>query len=88
MVTRAVQLEVVSDMSISAFLKCLVRFISCRGTPQIIVSDNAKHFKLANDTLNRVWDYFVENEGTQEYNGNVSLSLPLGWEDSMRDLSD
>ena len=40
-ISRAVHLEVVPDLSTSAFLRCFKRFVSRRGTPSIIVTDNA-----------------------------------------------
>ena len=46
-VTRAVHLELVPDLSTMALLNCLRRFAARRGTPQLILSDNAKTFKAA-----------------------------------------
>ena len=37
-VTRAVHLELVPDLSTTAFLNCLRRFAARRGTPQLILS--------------------------------------------------
>ena len=50
-VKRAIHLEIVSDMTTTAFLFCLRRCIATRGTPSEIVSDNAMQFKLAHKTL-------------------------------------
>ena len=44
-VTRAVHLELVEDLSVETFKRCLRRFIARRGVPTLIVSDNAKTFK-------------------------------------------
>ena len=46
-VTRAVHLELVNELSTSAFLRCLKRFTARRGLPRRIISDNAKTFKAA-----------------------------------------
>lgn len=49
-VTRAVHLELVSDLSTDAYLLALKRFISRRGKPNEIFSDNGKNFiGLMND---------------------------------------
>ena len=53
-ITRAVHLELVSDLSTSTFLNCLRRFCARRGTPRHIVSDNAKTFKSANKVLYKI----------------------------------
>lgn len=46
-VVRAVHLDLVPDMTTSAFLRCLKRFIARRGLPCKILSDNGKTFKAA-----------------------------------------
>ncbi len=43
--SRAVHLELTPDMSAPAFIRALERFISRRGYPSLLVSDNAKTFK-------------------------------------------
>jgi hypothetical protein len=50
--TRAVHLEVVSDLSTVAFIRCLRRFVARRGIPSLL-SDNAKTFRAAEEWLNR-----------------------------------
>ncbi|XP_054708425.1 uncharacterized protein LOC129218227 [Uloborus diversus] len=50
--TKAIHLEVVSDLSTGAFLACLRRFIGRRGKPSDIFSDNATNFKGARNYLN------------------------------------
>ncbi|GFT26891.1 integrase catalytic domain-containing protein [Trichonephila clavipes] len=50
-VTRAVHLELVSDMSTKCFLLALRRFLARRGNCKIIYSDNARTFKAAEREL-------------------------------------
>ena len=50
-VTRAVHLEVTTDLSTDSFLRAFRRFTAGRGTPNLIVSDNARYFKKANNIL-------------------------------------
>ena len=54
-VTRAVHLELVPDMTVQVFLNCLRRFAARRGTPSLIVSDNAKTFKAAKILLKNLY---------------------------------
>ena len=53
--TRAVHLECMLSMSTVEFLHCFRRFVSRRGHPQHLYSDNAAHFKLASDTIESQW---------------------------------
>lgn len=57
--TKAVHLEVVSDLSSDAFILCLRRFISRRSKPHTIYCDNGKNFVGASNELNRL---LKENE--------------------------
>ena len=49
--TRALHLEIVPDLNTATFLLCFKRFVSRRGLPSIIVTDNAKTFKAASKTI-------------------------------------
>ena len=53
-VTRAVHLELVTDMSTDTFIRCLKRFAARRGMPRKFLSDNGKTFKAAAAFLKRV----------------------------------
>ncbi|XP_063831773.1 uncharacterized protein LOC135080978 [Ostrinia nubilalis] len=53
MVTKAVHLELVSDLTSSTFLAALRRFAARRGAPQHIYSDNGTNFVGASRTLNQ-----------------------------------
>ena len=43
-VKRAVHLDLVGDKSASTFLRCFRKFVSRRGAPSLMISDNAKTF--------------------------------------------
>ena len=70
MVVRAIHLELVEDMSTDQFLLCLRRFISRRGIPHQIISDNATQFKLAKKVLSKAHQQSV-NE-CEEVNNYLS----------------
>ena len=42
--TRAIHLELTSDLSVSSFLLLFCRFVSRRGLPVTLISDNTKTF--------------------------------------------
>ena len=50
--SRAVHLEMVQDLTANAFLDAFARFVSRRGRPTLMVSDNATNFKKASLILN------------------------------------
>ena len=45
------------DLSVETFIRCLRRFTSRRGVPELIISDNAKTFKAAKKLLNQVFNH-------------------------------
>ena len=54
-VSRAVHLELVEDLNASTFVNCLRRFSARRGTPSLIISDNAKTFKATAKLVERLF---------------------------------
>ena len=50
-ITRAVHIDIVSDLSTPSFIRCLKRFISWRGMPYRMISDNGS-------TLNQQLEYY------------------------------
>lgn len=55
--TKACHLELVSDLSSECFLNCLKRFISRRGKPTNIYSDNGTNFVGAQNNLQEFFNF-------------------------------
>jgi len=51
MLTRAIHLELVHDMTAAEFLLSFRRFVARRCTPDLVVSDNAAQFKAVDNTI-------------------------------------
>jgi hypothetical protein len=54
-------------MSTEEFLLGFKRFISQRGTPAEIISDNASQFKAASQTINSIWRNVCQSHEVQSY---------------------
>ena len=54
--TRAVHIELTPNLTAHAFIRCLRRFVARRGTPELLISDNAKTFKAASSQLTRIFN--------------------------------
>ncbi|XP_033231990.1 uncharacterized protein LOC117182973 [Belonocnema kinseyi] len=68
--TKAVHLEIASDLTTEAFIACLSRFFSRRDLPSSISSDNATNFVGANNELRNLCkqiESLEQNEGVQNY---------------------
>ncbi|XP_058816948.1 uncharacterized protein LOC131680246 [Topomyia yanbarensis] len=61
--TRAVHIELVSDLSTPAFLAALRRFVARRGRMREIHSDNGTAFKGASNALNRIHHMLKSDQG-------------------------
>ena len=70
---RAIHLEVIDDMTTDNFILCLRRFFARRGTPSMIISDNAPQFKLGNSVINRIWKHIVRDVDVQSYIANHGI---------------
>ena len=62
-VTRAVHLELIEDLSAMNFMNTLRKFCARRGTPSLILTNNAKTFK----TLARLVDKLHANKEVEEF---------------------
>ena len=65
MSTKAIHLELVSDLTSNAFIAALKRFIARRGIPAQIFSDNGKNFRRANRTLHELYTFLRSMEVEQ-----------------------
>lgn len=63
--TRAIYIEVVSDLISDTFLGALKRFIACRGKPSHIYSDNGTTFVGIQTQLSELFD-FLNKELVQD----------------------
>jgi len=72
MTVKAVHLEIVSDLSTSAFLAALDRFVARRGLPSDIYSDCGTNFVGASKQLGR----FFSDAKVQDH---LSSHLPCSW---------
>jgi len=75
-VTRAIHLEIVSDLSTVTFLNCCRKFFARRGVPEKILSDNASQFKLSQKVFDSVWNNLVHDTSINSYfaSNNINWS--------------
>ncbi|XP_064469989.1 uncharacterized protein LOC135384731 [Ornithodoros turicata] len=64
--TRAVHLELVADLTTKSFIMAFRRFISRRGAPSTIYSDNALTFKKAARDLGKLWN-IIRSTDSQDF---------------------
>ena len=53
--TRAVHIELTPNLTTAGFIRCFRRFVTRCGTPELIISDNAKTFKAASAQLAKIF---------------------------------
>ena len=68
-ITRAVHIDIVSDLSTPSFIRCLKRFISRRGMPYRMISDNGSTFKSAARVLQKI----VADNTVSQYLGSRKI---------------
>lgn len=77
--TRAVHIELVSDLTTSTFLAALRRFIARRGKIVEIHSDNGTAFKGASHALHRVYEMLKRNEDDRNKIFNWCANNEIRW---------
>ncbi|XP_053699198.1 uncharacterized protein LOC128746181 [Sabethes cyaneus] len=66
LVTKAVHIEMVVDLSTSAFLAALKRFVGRRGKPLIVMCDNGKNFVGARRELDELRRLFLDQQSQEQ----------------------
>ena len=61
------------DMSTSQFLLGFRRFVARHGKPRKIISDNAAQFKLASDTIKKLWGQILTEDDVISYAANQNV---------------
>ncbi|XP_055603757.1 uncharacterized protein LOC129751989 [Uranotaenia lowii] len=62
LVTKAVHMEIVADLSTQSFLASFKRFTAIRSTPKLVMCDNAKNFVGADRELRELKKLFVDQQ--------------------------
>ena len=96
MCTRAVHLELVSSLSTDAFLAALKRFVSRRGLPTTIYSDNGTNFVGANRDIQVAISSQANRDSIQSYTTQRQVKWKFSpvqsphhgglWEASVREM--
>ena len=73
MATKAIHLELVSDLTSDAYIAALKRFIARRSIPDQIFSDNGTNFRRASSTLHELYKLFQSN-GFEQSTSILSVS--------------
>ena len=67
--TRAVHLRLTPDLSVPKFIKTLKEFVARRGTPKLIISDNARTFTVTKKRLKTL----LQNHELNDYSVNQKI---------------
>ncbi|XP_022160979.1 uncharacterized protein LOC111027070 [Myzus persicae] len=76
--TRAVHLELMSDLSTDAFLRALNRFFDRRGRSLVLYSDNATNFVGANRQLKELYE-LLQGDDHQIKTTEILSTLGVEW---------
>ena len=73
LVTRAIHLELMTDMSTEQFLLGFRRFLARHGKPDEMISDNASQFKLASAAIDKLWQQILTEEDVVSYSASGNI---------------
>ncbi|XP_045508116.1 uncharacterized protein LOC123703948 [Colias croceus] len=79
MVTKAVHIEIVSDLSSTTFIAALRRMAARRGTPKHIYSDNGTNFVGANKIIQQEYNELISNFSDSFYKEITEMEIERHW---------
>ncbi|KAL0803434.1 hypothetical protein ABMA28_017281 [Loxostege sticticalis] len=77
-VTKAIHIELASDMTTNTFLACLKRLIARRNKPSKIYCDNAAYYKGANNVMKELYEMFnttAHHNSVMDYANSERISF-------------
>ena len=74
LVTRGVHFELVIDCSAEKMLNAFRRFISRRGQPKLMLSDNGTQFILGSKAINQIWNNIFMHETIQNFSSEQNIT--------------
>ncbi|XP_054260682.1 uncharacterized protein LOC128985314 [Macrosteles quadrilineatus] len=77
--TKAVHLEVVTDLSVDSFIAALKRFVSRRGLCAHLYSDCGTNYVGASKQLNKTFQNFIDERNTQDALTNFALDHSINF---------
>ena len=80
-ITRAVHIDIVLDLSTPFLTRCLKRFISRRGMPYRMSSDNGSTFKSADRVLQKIMtdNTVLQYSGSRKIEWSFNIEKALWW---------
>ncbi|KAJ8723327.1 hypothetical protein PYW08_003239 [Mythimna loreyi] len=79
MVTKAVHLELVSDLTSTSFIAALRRMSARRGAPKHVYSDNGTNFVGANKVMQEEYEQLKQAFGDSFYNEIAEMDIEWHW---------
>ena len=71
LVSKAVHLEICFDLSTEKFLEAFTRFVSRRGCPSMVMSDNGTNFRGSARKIKEQWDTILKSSKDQTAIQNI-----------------
>lgn len=78
MATKAVHIEIASDLTSDGFLSAFGRFIGRRGIPSHVYSDNGSNFVGANHQLRELYNLFI-SQSHQNLVNQYAIQKNINW---------
>lgn len=77
--TKAVHIEIVSDLTTEAFLASLKRFFSRRGLSSDLYSDNATNFRGTKREIDEIYKFLNDKKNINEITGELANQGRINW---------
>ncbi|XP_065224373.1 uncharacterized protein LOC135848400 [Planococcus citri] len=77
MITRAIHLELLENMTTQEFLLAFRNFIALRTIPKFVISDNAPQFKITKSAFENLWQQIISDNDVTDFCKNNLIEWKL-----------